>query len=68
MTGKIQLDAGGQWKVYDRNRLATAMLVHLDTGSRVATAHILRTVHGFDTDAVTYAVAAARAIEIGIEP
>ncbi len=68
----ITLLVDGRPGRYDRDRLATAILVYLDTAGgftgRARTAILLRTEHGFATDSLTYAMAAAVAVDEGVEP
>jgi hypothetical protein len=79
-TASIDLPFDGRQKSYDRDKLATAILVYLDVRSASdaapepgiadtkATAMRLRDSHGFDTDSITYAVGARIAVENGIDP
>ncbi len=76
----IEVPFQGHTRTFDSDRLATAILVfHQVRGRRGATrhpvmadakltAHLLRTEHSFDTDAIVYAVGAKNAVEMGIEP
>ena len=74
-TISLPFDSGS--RTFDRDRLATAVLVYLDVlgddkrplihHSKTAALR-LRDDHGFGTDAITYAIGARIAIENGIEP
>lgn len=77
MTRTIELPFDGHRKTYDRDKLATAMLVYLDvlgadqhpTPDHTRQVAVrLRPDQGFATDATTYAVGARIAIENNIEP
>jgi hypothetical protein len=79
-TATIDLPFDGRQKSYDRDKLATAILVYLDVRGAAdaapepniedtkATALRLRNSHGFNTDSITYAVGARIAVENSIEP
>lgn len=74
----IEIPFDGRPKAYDQEKLATAVLVYMDTmGAEPgqptihhtkAVALMLRNDHGFATDSITYAVGARICIENGIDP
>lgn len=74
----IDLPFDNRRKTYDRDKLATAVLVYLDVmgdaadtptiHATKAAALVLRDEHGFDTDSITYAVGARICVERGTEP
>lgn len=77
-TASIDLPFDGGHRAYDRDRLATAVLVYMDTMTddpgqptiqhTKAVSQILRNEHSFATDSITYAVGARICLENGIEP
>lgn len=74
----ITLPFDNRTQTYDRDKLATALLVRMDVidddpaaGSLLATrntALALRNEHGFATDAITYAIGARICHENNIDP
>jgi hypothetical protein len=73
----IELPFDGRSMTYDRDKLATALLVRMeiavadDIPSMLVTrqtAVVLRNEHGFDTDAIVYAIGARTCDELNIDP
>ncbi len=71
MSRSITLLVDGRSGCYDRDKLATAIIIYLDTeggfSGRAETAIVLRREHGW-LDSLKYAHAAAVAVDEGIEP
>jgi hypothetical protein len=76
MTDTITLPVGHHTRTYDRDRLATAVIVYLDLtrgntpcpNDTIDTSHVLRDDHDFGAESIAYAVAARICIEHNIEP